>query len=179
MFSPIKYPLHYTGAVDDAKYLGAQCYFANISQYFASTDVYRACAAWCVARWVINKAGTTVAKGLRVLHKVDATYAPGIATSTAAGADGVFAGWVNPFQTASTVADGEGYWLITDGFTKVGYDGSANFAVADNLSGAASGWVSEATENYTDPWILGKVGEAKTSGSAGDLICAFVKLPFA
>lgn len=179
MLGTPKYPLHYTGAVDDAKYLGKECYFGNIAQYFASTDAYRACAAWCKARWVINKAGTTLAKGLRVLHKVDATYAPGIATSTAAGADVVFAGYVCPFITASTVADGEGYWLIVEGFTKVGYDGSANFAVSDNLSGAASGWVSEATENYTDPWILGKVGEAKTSGSAGDLIQAFVKMPFA
>lgn len=179
MFSTIKYPLEYTATPDDEKYLGSTCFFPNISQYFASTDAMRGFAAWCIARWVVNKSGGTLAKGLRVLHHNNATYVPGVAVAGAAGADVEFAGFVNPFMTATTVADGYGFWLITEGFTKVGYDGSANFAIRDNLSGAASGWCSEATENYTDPWIIGKALEAKTSGSAGDLISAFVKMPFA
>lgn len=180
MFGSPKYPLHYTGVADDEKYLGSICYFANVSQYFASTDAYRSFAAWCIARWVINKSGGTLAKGIRVLTNTNASYPPGSAILGAAGADVVFAGFVCPFiSNSTTVANGEGCWIITEGFTKVGYDGSANFAVGDKLSGAASGWCNEATENYTDPWIIGCAGEAKTSGTAGDLIQAFVKVPFA
>lgn len=178
MYGSPKYPLSYTATPDDEKALGMIQYFSDISSYFASTDAYRGFASWCVARWVVNKSGGTLAKGIRVLHYTNASYPPGVAVGGAAGADVVSAGYVCPFITASTVANGYGFWLITEGFTKVGYDGSANFSVGDNLSGAASGWVSEATENYTDPWIVGKAGEAKTSGSAGDLFQAFVKLPF-
>lgn len=173
-----RYALSYSGSVEDEKYLGSEFYFNNISGYFASTDSYASFASWCKARFVINKSGGTLAKGVRVLHNTNATYAPGVAVAGVAGADVVFAGFVCPFISTTTVANGDGFWLITEGFTKVTYDGSANFAVGDNLSGAASGHCSEAVGDYTDPWIIGKAGVAKTSGSAGDLIQAFVKLPF-
>lgn len=180
MFATIKFGLHETPATFDANYLGATCFFPNISNYFASTDAMRSANAWCIARFVVNKAVATLAKGLRVLHNNDATYCPGIATAGAAGSNVSFAGFVCPFITASTVADGYGYWLILEGFTKVGYDGSASFGVRDDLSGAASGWVDKAVATYGDTgWVLGKALEAKTSGSAGDLISAFVKMPFA
>lgn len=178
MYGTPKYPLSYTATPDDEKYLGSLQFFSDISSYFATTDAYYDFAPWCIARWVINKSGGTLAKGLRVLPSTDATYPPGCAVAGAAGADVAFMGFVCPFITSTTVANGAGFWLITEGFTKVGYNGSANFAVGDTLDGAASGWVAESGEVYTDPFIIGFAGEAKTSGSAGDLIQAYVKVPF-
>ena len=66
----------------------------------------------------------------------------------------------------------KGFSVVTKGVTQVGYDGSANFAIRDNLQGAASGWVSEWSD-YAD-LHLGFIMEAKTSGDAGDLLWACV-----
>jgi hypothetical protein len=178
MFGPAPKELSFCDTQFDEKLLGTKHYFPNIAEYFAASEAPRGFAPWCIGTFVINKSGGTLAKGIRVLHNNNATYCPGVAVGVAAGADVEFAGFVCPFISTTTVAADAGFWLITKGFTKVGYDGSANFAIRDNLSGAASGWVNEATENYTDPWIIGKALEAKTSGSAGDLIMALVNNPF-
>lgn len=178
MFGTPRYPITYTGAVDDVKYLGRECYFDNLASYAASTDaLFTYGAPWCKARWVINKSSGTLAKGVRVLHNNDASYVPGIAVAGVAGADVRFAGFVSPWIDQTTVADGEGFWLITEGFCEVTYDGSANLALRDYIAGAASGHCEEAAADYTE-YTIGCVVEAKTSGSAGDLFWAFVKLPW-
>lgn len=174
-----RYELSFCDTQFDDKYLGSEFYFNDISDKFTSSEAPRSFAPWVRCRFVKNSSGGTLAKGLRVLHNNDATYGPGVAVAGAAGADVEFAGWVNPWISTTTVAANAGFWLVTRGWTQVGYDGSANFAIRDNLSGAASGWVSEATENYTDPWIIGKALEAISSGSAGDLFMALVFNPFA
>jgi hypothetical protein len=140
--------------------------------------VLQAGSAWCEAVFVKNLSGGTLAKGLRVLPSTTAAT-PGLRGCLgAAGADVAFVGFVNPFLETSTVAIAAGFWLVIKGFTRVGYDGSATFSVGDTLSGAASGWVSESGETYEDPWCVGFACEAKTSGSAGDLIDAYVNNPF-
>lgn len=179
MFGTPKYRLGEIVTGGDDAYHGSVHHFSDIANKFPSTSVLFSGSAWCDAVFVKNKSGGTLAKGLRCLVNTNATYGPLRAVAGAAGADVPFAGFVNPFlEGATTVAADAGFWLIIKGFTRVGYDGSANFAVGDALSGAASGWVSESGGNYVDPWCVGFAWEAKTSGSAGDLIDAYVTVPF-
>lgn len=157
--------------ISDEYSLGQVRWF-NVGKYTTSeADRTLVKGAMCEAIYCSNQSGGTLAPGIRVLWDNDGTdYSPGFATGAAAGADVPFAGFVTPF--AGTIAAGAGFWLITKGVTQVGYDGSANFAVRDNLQGAASGWVSE-WSNYAD-LHLGFILEAKTSGTAGDLLWAYV-----
>lgn len=178
MFGTPKYRLDQVVSGGDDGYHGSMHYFNDIGHYFPSTSAIRAGSAWCLGVFVQNKSNGTLAKGLRCLPSTDSTYGPMRGVLGAAGADVAFCGFVCPFIETTTVADDAGFWLIVKGFTRVGYDGSANFAVGDTLSGAASGWVSESVEDYTDPWTVGFAWEAKTSGSAGDLIDAYVNTPF-
>jgi hypothetical protein len=178
MYGTPKYRLGEVVVGSDAGYVGTRHFFSDIGAKFPSTSVLQAGSAWCEAVFVKNLSGGTLAKGLRVLPSTTAAT-PGLRGCLgAAGADVAFVGFVNPFLETATVAINAGFWLITKGFTRVGYDGSATIAVGDTLSGAASGWVSESGETYEDPWCIGFACEVKTSGSAGDLIDAYVTCPF-
>lgn len=174
MFGKPKYGLNRVVSGGDDLYHGTMCYFPDIGSYFPSTSVLRGGSTWCLAVFVKNKSGSTLAKGLRCLPSTDSTYVPYRGVLGAAGADVAFTGFVCPFIETTTVAANAGFWLVIGGFTRVGYNGSANIAVGDTLDGAASGWVAESGEVYTDPFIVGFACEAKSSGSAGDLIDAFV-----
>ena len=178
MFGTPKYRIGEVVAGGDAAYHGSIHHFSDIGDRFPSTSIIRGGSAWCVGVFVNNLSGGTLAKGLRVLPSTTAATGPMRGVLGAAGADVAFCGWVNPFLETATVAIGASFWLSIKGFTRVGYDGSANFAVGDTLSGAASGWVSESGETYEDPWCVGFAWEAKSSGSAGDLIDAYVNCPF-
>lgn len=178
MFGTPKYRLDQVVSGGDDSYHGTMHYFSDIGHYFPSTSVFHTGAAWCQAVFVKNKSGTTLAKGLRCLPSTDTTYIPLRGVLGAAGADVAFCGFVCPFIETTTVASNAGFWLVIKGMTRVGYNGSASFAVGDTLDGAASGWVAESGEVYTDPFIIGFAAEAKTSGSAGDLIDAYVNCPF-
>lgn len=178
MFGTPKYRLNQVVSGSDASYEGQIHHFSDINRFFPSTSLLATGAAWCEAVFVKNLSGGTLAKGLRCLPSTTAATGPMRGVLGAAGADVAFCGFVCPFIETTTVAANAGFWLITRGFTRVGYDGSANFAVGDTLSGAASGWVSESGEDYEDPWCVGFAWEAKTSGSAGDLIDAYVTVPF-
>lgn len=166
------YDLRFTGTVaKEEDVIGHRATF-HVKDYTDSEHPTSKFACKCEAVFVLNKSGGTLAKGLRVLAHTNATYFPGVAVAGAAGADVAFAGAVSPFIRASTVADGYGFWLITRGLTKLGYDGAANLAVGDRLQTVASGWVKEWTA--TSEVFCGYAASAITSGSAGDLFWAYL-----
>jgi hypothetical protein len=166
------YDLRFTGPVaKEADVIGHKTTF-HVKDYTDANNPSAQFACKCEAVFVLNKSGGTLAKGLRVLPPTDATYFPGVSCAGAAGAELHHVGVVSPFIRTTTVANGDGFWLITRGLTKVGYNGSANFAVGDKLATAASGWVAEWTD-YTNIFV-GYIAEAKTSGSAGDLLWAYL-----
>lgn len=168
----------FAGTVEDeASFLGMRKEFAIP----ASASAPMTGSPKCEAVFVINKSGTTLARGRRVVAHTNATYSPGVAVAGLAGVgnSGPFAGVVCPFIEATTVADGYGFWLVTRGLTKVGYDGAANLAVGDKLAPAASGTFKEfdyETQLIED--FCGYAASAISSGSAGDLFWAYVKSVF-
>jgi hypothetical protein len=167
------YDLRFTGDVaKEADVLGHKTTF-HVKDYTDQVHPTSKFACKCEAVFVLNKSGGTLAKGRRVLVSTDATYFPGVAVAGLGGVDVPFVGVVSPFIAGATVADGDGFWLITKGLTKIGYGtGTPNFAVGDKLATAANGCVTEWTD-YTDIFV-GYAGEAKTSGSEGDLMWAYL-----
>lgn len=135
----------------------------------------------CEAVLVINKSGGTLARGRRVLAHTNAVYGPGVAVGGLAGVgnSAPFAGVVNPFLAAATVAADASFWLIVRGVTKIGYDGSASLSVGDKLAPAANGCVKEYdydTEVLED--FCGYAASEITTGSEGDLFWAYLKSTF-
>lgn len=162
-------------AVDDeGSFLGCRSTFsipASVTKPFTGSPQ-------CEAVYVINKSGGTLARGRRVVAHTNAVYCPGVAVAGLAGVgnSGPFAGVVNPFLASATVAADSGFWLITRGLTKIGYDGAATIAVGDKLAPAANGCVKEfdyETQLLED--FCGYAASAITSGSEGDLFWAYLK----
>lgn len=165
--------LRWTGTVTkEADVLGHRATF-DVKDYVSDAlNPSHLYATKCEAVFVLNKSSGTLAKGRRVLPSTTASYYPPVAVAGLGGAEVPFAGVVSPFIAGATVADGAGFWLIVKGLTYMGYDGSANFAIGDDLATAANGTIAEWSD-YTDIFV-GYSAAAKTSGSAGDLHLSYL-----
>lgn len=172
-----QYPLGKTAASGELEHLlGQTGHFLDMN-YGSSERVKPLRSQMLIkARWVKNETGGALNPGESVTWDTSAAYGPGKAVG-AEGSNAAIAGFVDPY--VSSVADNEHFWLIEEGPTEVRYDGSANLAIGDPLATAANGRVAEATLGTTETaYVVGrKIEVAKTSGSADDLIRAYVKVP--
>lgn len=148
--------------------------FEDIDYSSTDTNKPRLSGMPIKARLCVNRSGGTLTPGLAVAWSTDANYeGPGRAIGGAADANTSPAGFVSPYS--GTIAENTTFWLIEEGPTKVQYDGSANFAFGDQIGTAASGRVLKwVTSTNPVEARCGRALENKASGSAGDLIRAYV-----
>jgi len=131
-----------------------------------------------IAQWVKNESGGALLPGAPVNWDTGGTYGPGQAVAgNAADPERKCAGIVDPDIPVAGVADNDHFWLIKSGPTRVRYDGSANFIVADEFKSDGSGNVDEWVSGTDDEnERLGFVIEAKAAGSAGDLFKVLLQI---
>lgn len=124
---------------------------------------------------VVNNTGDVLTSGTAVKWDTGSTYGPRKAVSAKSGDGDIVNGIVPPYLPSGGIPDGDFFFLITKGPCLVQYDGSANIAISDKLSSAATGYLREfvpGTDEDTE--LAGVALAAKSSGSAGDTFRAFV-----
>lgn len=168
--------LGHINQITDTTLLGTVFEFEDLNYAASGPVLPRYSGEKVRAMLVINRSGGTLAAGKRLVWETSGEDGPGKAVSGLAGDDaecvGIVDSWIN-----TTVADNETFLMIIDGPCKLSYDGSATISVGSTIGGTGSG-NTDVYVDGTDQVIayVGKALEAKTSGSAGDLYRARLKI---
>lgn len=161
--------LTWTGTVEDDSFLG-QVHRFNVKDYLANRQNPSSIgAATCEAVLLLNKSGTTLARGSLVLPSATLSYEFPLATAGLATTN--YCGAVSPWIAQSTVANGAGFWLVLEGVTKLAYTGSGTVLRGSFLESAASGRATLLSSGT----LCGISREAIDGSAAGTLFHAHLK----
>jgi len=161
--------LTWTGSIHSESELGQRHRF-NVKDFITSRlNPSSFNSATCDAILVLNKSGGTLAKGHTVLPSTTASYGFPYAVQGVAGT-AFMAGVVSPWIPEATVANGEAFWLIVNGFTEIAHTGTGNVTIGARIELGASGRVTV----FGSGVVCGFAHEASNAPAAGTLFQAYI-----
>ena len=162
-----RHGIDWTGTVESDSFLGERHKF-NVKDYITDrTNPTAKHSAVCDALFVLNKSGGTLARGSLVLPSDTSSYEFPFAVDGVAGTS-FYCGQVSPWIASPTVADGDGFWLIIRGLTKLLYSGSGTILRGSFLETAATGRATL----YSSGVFCGHSAEAINGSAAGTMFWA-------